>query len=173
MDDRECWLLELIRIVDSCPDREGLKDTPKRIIESLNELAAASKDDGNLLFEATFDAGAYDNWVVLDSIPFSSLCEHHMIPFVGTVSIAYWPRDGRVIGLSKLVRLVDCMSKRLQLQERLTVELAEKIYLQLRPKAVEVSIEAEHLCMVLRGVKKCGIVTRTKHRCGAAAHWPL
>jgi GTP cyclohydrolase I len=165
-------LRDLLKFLGEDPQREGLCRTPERALAAMRELVDWGVD-GREYLKTTFDAGAYDNWICLDDIPFGSLCEHHLLPFRGQISVAYWPRNGRVVGLSKLVRLVDCFSKKLQLQERLTVEIARAIEEQLGARAVAVRVEAEHLCMALRGVRRDGVRIRTFHRCGEAPHWPF
>jgi GTP cyclohydrolase I len=172
-NDHEQSLRDLLKSLGEDPEREGLAATPTRVLGALRELVIADNDEAADLLLTTFDAGNYNEWICLHEIPFGSLCEHHMIPFTGTVSIAYWPQNGRVVGLSKLLRLVDCFSRKLQLQERLTVSLAQEIYTQLGARAVAVRVEAEHLCMALRGVRKNGVRVTTFHRCGEAPNWPF
>lgn len=155
--------------------REGLQRTPQRFLSGLGELLQSTTETGAVesILQPTFDAPRYDDWILLQDIPFHSLCEHHLLPFHGTVSVAYWPAEARVVGLSKMVRLVDHFARRLQLQERLTVQIAEAIHGTLKTKAVAVSIEAGHLCMEVRGVQRRGIRTTTFHRCGQADRWPF
>jgi GTP cyclohydrolase I len=154
------------------PSREGLAETPGRVCGVLDELVAAGDARPADFLQKTFAATGYDDWVRLDHIPFGSLCEHHLLPFHGEMAVAYWPTGGRVVGLSKLVRLVDLLSRRLSLQERFTVEVAEAIFANLRARAVAVRVEAEHQCMALRGVRVAGLRTTTWHRCGDAPRWP-
>lgn len=153
------------------PLREGLEETPERFFSLLREIFQNPSEDTIAL--KTFAAPGYDSWICLERIPFASFCEHHLLPFTGHASVAYWPGGERVVGLSKLVRLTELLARRLQLQERLTVQLAERIFTGLGAKAAAVRIEAEHSCMSLRGVAKPGIRTITSHRCGQAPHWPF
>jgi GTP cyclohydrolase I len=137
------------------PDREGLQRTPERMHRMWHELTAGYKvDPDRLLNGAVFDVG-YSEMVVIKDIPFYSLCEHHMLPFFGKVSVGYLPR-GRVVGLSKIPRIVEMFARRLQVQERMTQQIADFIEERLNPYGVGVVIEAEHLCMAMRGVQKTG-----------------
>jgi GTP cyclohydrolase I len=167
----ESALSNLLEVLAENPRRGGLEKTPQRVVRALGELLSGHGDGEEKL--ALFDVAAYDHWVEMHGIPFSSLCEHHLLPFVGKISLAYWPQNGRVIGLSKLVRMVEKFTHRLQLQERMTVELAESIFQKLKAKAVEVRVEGEHFCMSMRGVRRPGIRTITHHRCGSASYWPF
>jgi GTP cyclohydrolase I len=139
----------------------------------LREVAKTDGPPAENFLVRTFPAPGYDDWILLEQIPFGSLCEHHLLPFTGQVSIGYWPLEGRVVGLSKLVRLTESLAHRLQLQERLTVQLADEIYRHLPARAVAVKVVAEHLCMAIRGVAKPAIRTTTTHRCGEAPRWPF
>ena len=152
---------ELLAALGEDPDRPGLQATPRRVAEMYAELVKgmASPADGQL--SVTFSSD-HDEMVMVKQIPFASLCEHHLIPFIGVTHLAYIPNeDGRITGLSKLARLVDAHSHRLQLQERLTTDIAESIERVLAPRGTLVVIEAEHLCMTIRGVKKPGAKTIT------------
>lgn len=141
----------LLRLVGESPDREGLQSTPGRVVESLVQLTSGYRADvADLLANAVFPE-SYDEMVLVRDIRFYSLCEHHLLPFFGTAQVAYIP-DGRVVGLSKLPRIVDAFSRRLQVQERLTSEIANAIQSHLQPKGVAVVLEADHLCMMMRGV---------------------
>jgi GTP cyclohydrolase I len=143
------------------PDRAGIAETPRRVADMYAEIfAGIGKDPVELL---TVVAGAgHDEMIMVRDIPLFSICEHHVIPFVGKAHVAYVPnRDGRITGLSKIARLVDLLSKRLQVQERLTTEIADALDDAIQPRGVFVMIEAEHLCMTMRGVKKPGAVTAT------------
>lgn len=147
--------------------REGLRDTPARVARAWRELAGGAGADVSKLFEVTFEAGDGDIVVVRD-IPFSSLCEHHLLPFFGKATVAYLPGpDGRVCGISKLARCVDAFSRRLQIQERLTSQVAHAIDEGLGPLGVAVWLDAEHTCMTMRGVKAAGAVTSTCAALGA------
>src|SRR5260221_4276578 len=135
-------------------DREGLRDTPTRVAESLRYLTEGyAADPASIVGDALFALDGYDDMVVVKDIAFFSLCEHHMLPFFGRVHIGYVP-DGRVVGLSKLPRLVDAYSHRLQLQERMTREIAEAINTVVTPRGVGVIVEGRHLCIEMRGVEK-------------------
>lgn len=139
--------------------REGLRDTPRRVADAYAELLAGEGQTAEEHLSRTFNSDSGD-MVVESDISFSSLCEHHLMPFFGKVAIAYIP-DGKVVGLSKLARTVEVFSKRLQIQERLTRQIAEEIMRVLKPKGVFVACEAEHTCMTCRGVKKAGSKTVT------------
>ncbi|MFA4884155.1 MAG: GTP cyclohydrolase I FolE [Candidatus Margulisiibacteriota bacterium] len=141
-------------------NREGLKETPKRVAEMYADLfSGLHKDPSKEL--TTFKQGEHEEMVIVKDIPFYSICEHHLVPFVGKAHVAYIPRSGRVTGLSKLVRVVEGYAKRPQVQERLTSEVADTIMEKLAPHGVLVVIEAEHLCMSMRGVKKPGTTAVT------------
>ncbi len=144
---------EILRAIGEDPDRQGLKDTPKRVEKSLKYLTSGYSVDINALInEALFDE-AYSEMVLVKDIEFYSMCEHHMLPFFGKAHIAYVP-NGKIIGLSKLPRLVEAFSRRLQVQERLTTQIAEIIRDHVQPHGVGVVMEARHLCMCMRGVQK-------------------
>ncbi|MBU4376349.1 MAG: GTP cyclohydrolase I FolE [Candidatus Omnitrophica bacterium] len=140
--------------------RKDLIDTPKRVAEMYEEIFAGIKMDPEKEFEVLFDKEHHEI-VLLKDIPLYSVCEHHLIPFIGRVHIAYIPKGNRVTGLSKLVRVVDIFAKRPQVQEKLTTEIADLLMKKLNPLGVMVIIEAEHLCLSMRGVKKSGIMTVT------------
>lgn len=145
------------------PDREGLRDTPDRVIRSWSEIYAGYRQDPASILATTFeDVNGYDEMILLKNIPFHATCEHHMLPFEGVAHVAYLPKD-RVVGLSKLARLVDCFARRLQIQERMTREIATAMMTHLQPLGCGVVVEASHGCMVCRGVKKEGarMVTST------------
>lgn len=147
--------------------REGLADTPGRVARAWEELCCGMGDDPARLFEVTF-AADHDDVVLVRDIPFYSLCEHHLLPFFGVAHVAYLPgADGRVCGISKLARCVEVYARRLQLQERLTAQVAEAIERSLAPRGVLVAVEAEHMCMTMRGVQKPGTKTTTLARRGA------
>lgn len=140
-------------------NREGLKDTPDRIARMYEELCSGMDKDGSEELSRTFTS-EHKEMVVEKDITFYSMCEHHMLPFFGTVSIAYIP-DGKVVGLSKLARCVEVFSRRLQIQERMTDQIADALMKELSPKGVMVMVEAEHMCMTMRGIKKTGSKTAT------------
>lgn len=155
----EQGITSLIRHIGDDPNRDGLKETPSRVRRAYEEMTAGSKVDPASLIK-TFDAGGYDQMVGVYGVPFHSLCEHHLLPFFGTASVAYIP-NGKIIGLSKLARIVDTYARRLQNQERIAEQVATCIMENLKPKGVAVSIEAQHMCMAARGVKKAGATMRT------------
>ena len=142
------------------PNREGLVDTPKRVAEMYAELTAGMREDPAEHI-VPLSGNKHDEMVIVKDISISSLCEHHLAPFVGKCHVAYIPKNGRILGLSKLARLAETFARRLQLQERLTSEIANTLFEQLQPLGVMVVIEAEHTCMTLRGVRKSGAVTVT------------
>ncbi len=136
------------------PDREGLRDTPRRVAAAFAETLGGRDVDIPTLLSVGFDEG-HDEMVILRDVPFFSTCEHHLMPFHGIAHIGYVP-NGRVVGLSKLARLVDAVARRPQLQERLTAQIAELLMTTLQPQGAGVAVEAEHLCMQMRGIKKPG-----------------
>ncbi|MEG0072594.1 MAG: GTP cyclohydrolase I FolE [Raoultibacter sp.] len=143
------------------PDREGLQKTPARVAKMYEEIFAGMQQDPAVHFETTFDEH-HEEMVLVRDIPFYSMCEHHLVPFFGMAHIAYIPAtDGHICGLSKLARLVDVYAKRPQVQERLTSQIADTLIEQLHPQGALVVLEAEHLCMSMRGVKKAGAKTTT------------
>ena len=152
---------ELLAGVGEDPDREGLRDTPRRVAAMFEEVLEGIGDDPARHLTVTF-AAEHDEMVMVRDIPFASFCEHHLVPFIGRAHVAYIPaEDGRITGLSKLARLVDGYARRLQVQERMTTEIALAIEEALQPRGVVVVVEAEHLCMSMRGVKKPGTLTVT------------
>lgn len=149
------------------PDREGLRETPARVARALEESCAGLCQDPALLFEKSFDVGCHEMVIVRD-IPFYSLCEHHLLPFFGVAHVAYLPGEGgRVCGISKLARVVDVFAKRPQVQEQLTRQVADAVMEGVGASGVLVVIEAEHLCMTMRGVRKPGAKTTTSAVRGA------
>ena len=150
---------EILFAIGEDPDREGLQETPHRVARMYQELFSGLHDDP-AAYTKKFFSENYNEVVLVRDISFSSVCEHHLLPFMGVVHIGYIP-DGRVIGLSKLARVIEVFSRRPQLQERLTEEIAELLFMELKAKAVAVVVEAEHTCMTLRGVKKPGSVCVT------------
>jgi GTP cyclohydrolase I len=141
-------------------DRPGLQGTPSRVALMYEEICAGLHGDPRELLQA-IPAETHDEMVIVKDIPIYSLCEHHLLPFVGVAHIAYIPKEGRIVGLSKLARIADLMAKKPQLQERLTTEIADLLFSGLKPTGVMVVIEAEHMCMEMRGVKKPGAKTVT------------
>jgi GTP cyclohydrolase I len=157
----EAAVLEILAAIGEDPERDGLQKTPGRVARMYEELFAGFQENPADHLEVTF-AADHDEMVMVRDIPFASLCEHHMVPFMGRAHVAYIPgSDGRITGLSKLARLVDGFARRLQVQERMTSQIADTIEAALDPKGVLVVIEAEHLCMSMRGVKKSGTSTVT------------
>jgi GTP cyclohydrolase IA len=142
------------------PSRPGLVDTPRRVAEMYAELTAGMREDPQQ-HVVPLPGDKHDEMVIVKDITLASICEHHLAPFVGRCHIAYIPRGGRIVGLSKLARLAEVFARRLQVQERLTSEIANTLYEGLKPLGVMVVIEAEHTCMTLRGVKKPGAMTIT------------
>jgi GTP cyclohydrolase I len=144
----------MLAAIGEDPSREGLRETPRRIAEMYTEIFSGLTQDPTVHLAVEFDA-SYDEMVILRDIPFYSMCEHHFLPFHGKAHVGYIP-DGKVVGISKLARVVEVFAKRPQLQERLTSQIAAAIMEALSPDGVAVVIEAEHLCMTMRGVKKPG-----------------
>ena len=157
----EALVRELLGALGEDPAREGLEATPRRVAAMYAEMLAGQDDAPERHLTVTF-AAEHDEMVMVRDIPFASLCEHHMVPFMGKVHVGYIPGDdGRITGLSKLARLVDVYARRLQVQERLTTQIADTMEKVLGPRGVLVVVEAEHLCMSMRGVKKPGTLTIT------------
>jgi len=157
----EAAVRELLEAIGEDPGRDGLLDTPRRVAAMYQEIFDGVGDDPARHLTVTF-AADHDEMVMVRDIPFASFCEHHMVPFIGRAHVAYIPADdGRITGLSKLARLVDGFAHRLQVQERLTTQIAAAIESALDPRGVLVVVEAEHLCMSMRGVKKPGTLTVT------------
>ena len=149
------------------PDREGLLETPARVVRAYEEFFAGYAQDPEDILAKTFsETEGYDEMVTVRDIRLESHCEHHMVPFLGTAHVAYLP-DRRVVGLSKVARLVEMYAKRMQIQEKLTVQIADAIDRVLKPKGVAVVIEAEHFCMTTRGIRKPGSLTVTSRMTGA------
>ena len=161
----EAAVQQILLEIGEDPDRQGLQGTPERVHRMYTELTAGYHvDPERLINGAIFDV-AYSEMVIVKDIPFYSLCEHHLLPFFGTAAVAYIPK-GRVIGLSKIPRVVEMYARRLQVQERMTKEIAEMIMERLDPLGVAVVVEARHLCMVMRGVEKQHSTMTTSHMLG-------
>jgi len=157
----------LIKWAGDDPRREGLLDTPSRVLRAYNEwFAGYSEDPAEYLLRTFEEVGGYDEPILLRHVPFRSCCEHHMAPITGTVHIGYLPSK-RIVGISKLVRVIDCFARRLQVQERMTAEIAELIQEALQPRGVGVVIEGAHACMSSRGVNKRGVSMVTSKMLGA------
>ncbi|HEX4297649.1 MAG TPA: GTP cyclohydrolase I FolE [Devosia sp.] len=168
-EEAEAAVRTLIAWAGDDPTREGLLETPRRVARAYREFFAGYEEDPRTILEKTFkEVGGYDDIVLVKDIPFSSHCEHHMVPFVGKAHIAYLPHDG-VVGISKLARLVDVFSKRLQVQENLTAQIVDAINEHLNPRGAAVMLEAEHMCMSMRGVRAHGAMTVTQRFTGVFA----
>ena len=142
------------------PNREGIRETPSRVARMCDEILAGMEQDPSKIIKV-LKSEDHDEIVLIKNIPFQSICEHHLLPFLGIAHVAYIPEGHRVTGISKLARIVDAHSRRLQVQERLTTAIAESVMDALRPRGAMVVMEAEHLCMTMRGVKKPGALTVT------------
>ncbi len=147
---------EILAALGENPDRDGLQNTPKRVAKAFLELTKGYAENPAEILTTQFDLKNYDGMIILKNAEFTSLCEHHLLSFEGTASIAYIPGNDKVVGLSKLSRLLDCFARRLQLQERLTNEIAGAIKAHLQPLGVGVIISSKHSCMRVRGVQKDG-----------------
>ena len=146
----------LLEAVGEDPDREGLKQTPRRVANFYEEALAGMEVDPAKVLNVYYEKEEHEEIVLLKDIPLYSLCEHHLLPFFGRAHIAYIPKKERLLGLSKIARLVEILSRRLQLQERLTKQIADTLMKAVQPLGVLVVIEAEHFCLTMRGVKKAG-----------------
>lgn len=156
----EAAIREILIAIGEDPDREGLVETPDRVARMYEEIFSGLEEDPGKHLKI-FTEEDNDEMVVVRDIPLYSMCEHHLIPFIGKAHIAYIPGEGRVIGLSKLARIVNCFARRPQLQERLTSQVADFLFDNLQPHGVAVVVEAEHLCMTMRGARASGSQTRT------------
>jgi GTP cyclohydrolase I len=166
-EQAEAAVRTLIAYAGDNPAREGVLDTPKRVIDAYEEIYQGYRECPAEVLDRTFsETAGYDDFVLVRDIGFNSHCEHHMMPFFGKAHVAYMPTD-RVVGLSKLARLVDVYARRLQTQEHMTSQIASAIDEILKPRGVAVLLEAEHMCMSLRGVEKLGALTVTTHFTGA------
>jgi len=144
----------------------GLIGTPVRVAKAWEEMLCGYQQDPAKILTTAFPAEGYDEMITLAGVPFTSVCEHHLLPFSGHATIAYIPTGDRVVGISKLARLLDCFAKRLQIQERMTAQIASALMLAIEPLGVGVHIQATHLCMVCRGVKKAQATMITTKLCG-------
>jgi GTP cyclohydrolase IA len=171
-EEAEAAVRTLLRWAGDDPDREGLKETPARVAKAYEELFGGydlcPAEELGRTFE---EVAGYDDIVLLKDIPFHSHCEHHMVPIIGKAHVAYLP-DGKVVGLSKIARVIDIFSRRLQTQEAMTAQIAGAIQEVLQPRGVAVMIEAEHMCMAMRGIKKQGSSTLTTTFTGAFKERP-
>jgi GTP cyclohydrolase I len=160
-EEAEAAVRTLIRWAGDDPDREGLRDTPKRVTRAFEQFYAGYDQDPNAVLGTVFeDVEGYGDIVLVRDIIFHTHCEHHMVPFFGKAHIAYYPSNG-VVGLSKLARLVEIYARRLQSQEAMTAQIAETLEESMQPRGVAVMLEAEHLCMSMRGIQKIGASTIT------------
>ena len=157
----EAAVREFLIGIGEDPDREGLLETPARVARACEELLGGMQENPADHLLKQFNEGHSEEMVIVKDIPFSSMCEHHILPFIGKAHIAYIPKGGRVTGLSKLGRLVDGYAHRLQVQERMTTQIADALMGTLEPRGCLVVLEAEHMCMNMRGIKKTGSVTVT------------
>ncbi|MFG1358929.1 GTP cyclohydrolase I FolE [Xanthobacter pseudotagetidis] len=159
--EAEAAVRTLLAYIGEDPGREGLLDTPRRVVAAYDELFSGYGEDADALLDRTFgEIGTFDDFVLVRDIPFHSHCEHHMVPFVGKAHVAYFPVE-RVVGLSKIARVVEIYARRLQTQEHLTSQVITALDEGLRPRGVAVMIEAEHMCMSMRGIAKQGVSTVT------------
>ncbi len=160
-EEAEAAVRTLIAYAGEDPEREGLRDTPKRVVKAYGELFSGySQTDEEVLDRIFTEVAGYEELILVRDIPFYSHCEHHMVPFIGKAHIAYYPTTG-VVGLSKLARIVEMYARRLQTQETMTAQVSNAIEKVLKPRGTAVLIEAEHLCMTMRGVQKPGASTVT------------
>lgn len=166
-EEAEAAVRTLLAFAGEDPAREGLRETPARVAKAYRDLFAGYDGDPAAILSTVFeDVAGYDDMILVRDIPFFSHCEHHMVPFFGHAHIAYYPRGG-VVGLSKLARLVDLYARRLQTQETMTAQIAAAMEAHLAPRGVAVLVEAEHMCMTMRGVQKPGASTVTTRFTGA------
>lgn len=157
----EAAMREFLIGIGEDPDREGLLETPARVARACAEILGGTQEDPADHLLKQFHEHGHEEMVIVKDIPFSSMCEHHIVPFTGKAHVAYVPRDGRITGLSKIARCVEGYARRLQLQERMTSQVADAMVRSLEPFGVCVVIEAEHMCMTMRGIKKPGSKTIT------------
>ena len=159
MPRAEAAVRELLIAIGEDPDREGLLDTPSRVARACREVFSGMWEDPSAHLLKQFHEDGHEEMVIVRDIPFNSMCEHHMLPFVGKAHVAYIPKEGRITGLSKIARCVEGYAHRLQVQERLTSQIADALMVSLEPIGALVVIEAEYMCMTARGIKKPGSVT--------------
>ncbi len=164
--EAEAAIRTLLAYIGENPSREGLLDTPSRVVKSYDEIYGGYQLDAEDVLDRTFgEIGSFDDFVLLRDIPFHSHCEHHMVPFFGKAHVAYFPVE-RVVGISKIARVVDLFARRLQTQEHLTSQIVTALDEALKPRGVAVMIEAEHMCMSMRGILKPGVTTLTSQFTG-------
>lgn len=152
---------DLLTALGENVERNGLCETPKRVSKMYEEILSGMESDPKKHLKFFIEDNLNSNAIIIKDIPVKSICEHHLLPFIGYAHIAYIPKNGKIIGLSKFSRIIDCFAKRLQVQERLTNQVAKFIYENVEPEGVAVIIEAEHLCMTMRGTKAVGSKTKT------------
>lgn len=152
---------ELLAAIGEDPDREGLLETPDRVARACAELFAGMREDPAAHLMKQFHEDGHEEMIIVRDIPFTSMCEHHLLPFTGRAHVAYIPRKGRITGLSKIARCVEGFARRLQVQERMTSQVADAVMASLEPLGVLVVVEAEHMCMTARGISKPGSLTVT------------
>ena len=152
---------EILEAVGEDPSREGLLETPARVARMYQEIFSGLEADPKDFLKIFDEGPGHDELVLVKDIPLYSVCEHHLLPFIGRAHIAYIPKNGRIIGLSKFARIVDCFARRPQVQERLTGQIADFLFEQPEPLGVAVFIQAEHLCMTMRGARAAGAMTQT------------
>lgn len=163
--EAEAAVRTLLAYIGENPDREGLRDTPNRVVRSFNELYGGYGQSSSDVLRRVFEDVGYSEMIVLRDIPFTSHCEHHMLPFTGKVHVAYYPTEG-VVGLSKIARVIEIYARRLQTQEQLTAQIINAIDEGLKPRGSAILVEAEHSCMAVRGVQKGGVSTVTQQFTG-------
>ncbi len=161
MDKLRRAVRDILEAVGEDPEREGLQETPDRVARMYGEIFSGLASDPKEHLKIFHESGKHDELVFVKDIPLYSVCEHHLLPFIGRAHIAYIPKDGGIIGLSKFARIVDCFARRPQVHERITGQLADFLYDNLKPQGVAVFIQAEHLCMTMRGARAAGTVTET------------
>ncbi|MEQ8602494.1 MAG: GTP cyclohydrolase I FolE [Marivibrio sp.] len=166
-EEAEAAVRTLLRWAGDDPNREGLLDTPDRVVRAYEEFFSGYAEDPTALLSRTFEeTEGYDEMVLLRNVSFESHCEHHMVPVIGTAHVAYLPNE-RVVGISKLARVIEIYAKRLQIQEKMTAQIADAIEDVLKPRGVAVVVSAQHQCMTTRGVKKAGVSMVTSRMLGA------
>lgn len=157
----ESAVKNLLEAIGEDTSRSGLLETPERVANMCSEIFSGFNDDPKKYLKTFIDEDQHEELVIVKDIPMYSVCEHHLLPFTGVAHIAYIPKKGKILGLSKFARIVSCFARRLQVQERLTAQIADFLYDNLEPYGVAVIVEAEHLCMTMRGIKAAGARTQT------------
>lgn len=172
MNDPEDIIRSLLKYIGEEPNREGLQDTPRRVLKAWMEMTTGYSQKPKDILAVDFECDHYDEIIACPFIEFYSTCEHHLLPFFGTAHVGYLPGEDspRVVGLSKMARLVDCFARRLQIQEKMTMQIADAMQLHLQPRGVAVIVQAKHLCMACRGVQKHQAVMSTSAMLGVFRH---